>query len=181
MRTDFALPLQLSLSQLTSFLTFTVLILSPIPPWGERVSSCLVLRCQLELNHDRWLFKYLGKKKKDFKIPQESQFVPFFHKWLDLQEDLVTKLPWLPLYPVEGRKHLQKKTRQLSQSLNWFLDVFVHFYRQWKDSKGTSTLTNKELGSKLEHWAPIIHSAEELSFQHCFTYPSEAVSRANLL
>jgi len=33
--TAFALPVKLSLSQPTSFLTFTLLILSPIPRWGS--------------------------------------------------------------------------------------------------------------------------------------------------
>ena len=50
--TAFALPIKLFLSQPTSFLTFTLLILSPIPPWREWASGCVVLSCQLRLNHD---------------------------------------------------------------------------------------------------------------------------------
>ena len=50
----FTLPVTLSLSQPTSFLTFTLLILSPVPPWGERASGCLVLSCSLGLNHNIW-------------------------------------------------------------------------------------------------------------------------------
>jgi len=44
--TAFALPIKLPLSQLTSFLTFTLLILSPIPLGGEGASSCGMLGCQ---------------------------------------------------------------------------------------------------------------------------------------
>ena len=48
----FTLPIKLSLSQPTSFFTFTLLILSPIPLWGKWVSECMELGCWLGLNHD---------------------------------------------------------------------------------------------------------------------------------
>ena len=50
--TAFALPIKLSLSQLTSFLTFTLPILSSIPPGGQPVSSWVVPGCWLGFNHD---------------------------------------------------------------------------------------------------------------------------------
>jgi len=47
-----AFHIKLSLSQPTSFLTFTLLIRSPIPP-GRKGASCrVVLTCQLGLNHN---------------------------------------------------------------------------------------------------------------------------------
>ena len=49
---SFALPIKLSLCQPTSFLTFTLLILSPVPLKGEWVSSCVGLSCLRGLNHD---------------------------------------------------------------------------------------------------------------------------------
>jgi len=49
----FALPIKLSLSQPTSFLTFSLPTLSAIPLYGKRASSCVALHCQLGLHHDR--------------------------------------------------------------------------------------------------------------------------------
>lgn len=51
---------------------------------------------------------------------------------------------------MEGQRHLQKKTKQLSQSMNWLLDALVHFPRQCKVPKGMSTLPNKKKAGK---WA----------------------------
>ena len=48
----FAFLTKLSLSQPTSFLTFTLLNLSPIPTGEEWVSSCVVLICWLGLNYN---------------------------------------------------------------------------------------------------------------------------------
>ena len=82
----FALPIGLSLSQLTSFLTFTLLSLSPTPTRGKWAGGCMVLGYQLDLNHynpiarnwvsrgaalrwmgaahvKKWLTKKLGRKK----------------------------------------------------------------------------------------------------------------------
>jgi len=62
MHTDFALPIKLSLSQLMSFLTFALLILSLIPMRGGgegRVSGCVVLGCWLGLNHDNHIGHFM--------------------------------------------------------------------------------------------------------------------------
>ena len=49
----FALPIKQSLYQHTSFLTFALLIVPPIPPWGGYwVSSCVGLSCPPGLNHN---------------------------------------------------------------------------------------------------------------------------------
>ena len=52
MRTS-ALPIKLSLPQPTSFLTFILPVLSPIPSVGEWASGCLGLSCRLASNYDR--------------------------------------------------------------------------------------------------------------------------------
>ena len=49
----FALAIKLSLSQPLSFLIFTLLILSPIPLWGEWASGYVVLSCWVGLNQVR--------------------------------------------------------------------------------------------------------------------------------
>ena len=50
---SFALPIKLSLSQPRSFLTFTLPVLSPIPPRGrEQGSGCAGPSCQLGLTHN---------------------------------------------------------------------------------------------------------------------------------
>jgi len=47
----FALPVKLSLSQPMSFLTFTLPVLSLIPPRAEQASGCVGLSCRPGLNH----------------------------------------------------------------------------------------------------------------------------------
>lgn len=46
------LPIKLPLSQPTSFLTLTLVILPPHPTGGKWVSGCTGLSCQLRLNYD---------------------------------------------------------------------------------------------------------------------------------
>jgi len=46
--------IKLSLSQSTSSLTSTLLILSSVPPVGEGASSYVMLSCRMELNHDKY-------------------------------------------------------------------------------------------------------------------------------
>lgn len=50
-----AFPIKLFVSQPTSFLLFTLLILSPVLLVGEQVSDCVGLGCWLGLNHDTLL------------------------------------------------------------------------------------------------------------------------------
>lgn len=69
----FALLTKLSLSQLTSFLTCILSVLSPVPLRGVRVSGHVGLSCWLESNHDNiWLSKedndWEGKQKKNREI-----------------------------------------------------------------------------------------------------------------
>jgi len=54
--TAFALPIKLFLSQPTSFLTFTLAILSFIPPGVKWASGWLVFGCRLGLNHDNCVY-----------------------------------------------------------------------------------------------------------------------------
>lgn len=48
---SFTLPTELPLSQLTNFPSFTVQAFSPNPPWWDWVAGCVLLSCQLRLNH----------------------------------------------------------------------------------------------------------------------------------
>lgn len=41
------------------FAFLTLLVLSPIPPWGKSMLSCAGLTCQLGLNHNRCTLLYL--------------------------------------------------------------------------------------------------------------------------
>lgn len=53
----FASPIKLSLSQATSYLTFSLLIVSLMPLVEEWVSGCLGLGCWLGSNHDTVIFR----------------------------------------------------------------------------------------------------------------------------
>ena len=53
--TAFALPIKLSLSRPMRFLTSALLILSPSHRNGDWASSCLVLSCRLEFNHNTYM------------------------------------------------------------------------------------------------------------------------------
>lgn len=84
---------------------------------------------------------------------------------------------------MEGQRHYQKKTRRLSQGLNWLLHVFAHFQRQWEDSKDMSTLPNEkswEVSLSTEPQTSTLLKSW-LALQCRFKHPSEAVPRANLL
>ena len=64
MHTAFTLPIKMSLSQPMSFLIFTLLILSPIPPTEGLNEQLCRVSCQLGINHDP--FQYLkGAFKKN--------------------------------------------------------------------------------------------------------------------
>jgi len=53
-RTAYALPIKLSLSQPMGFLTFTLLILSPLPTGaGSERAAVWCFSCPLGLNHDK--------------------------------------------------------------------------------------------------------------------------------
>ncbi|KAK4829259.1 hypothetical protein QYF61_002545 [Mycteria americana] len=102
--TPFALPIKLSLPKPMSFLTFTLVILSPIPLGGGVASSCVGLSCRLGLNHDSVLLDSRLNRSQQCALAAKkaNRKLGCKHSIISRSKEVI-----IPLYLVLVRHHLE--------------------------------------------------------------------------